>query len=104
MATNKFKSKVTNDVIEGATPVEVAPNENEKATKQEKTTKQENSVVFEKADTGKKPPEKNVKIRVKTNHTCSIGGVVYHFEKGKQVTVPENVKKILMESNLLMPI
>ena len=124
MATRNFKPKASSNIIEGATPVEevVTPVEQEEVAEPTSTpaplethvaevTENENekveettpTVTFEDKST-KTPIEKNVKIRTRVNHTCSIGGVRYHFEKGKVTNVPESVKAILLQADLLMPL
>ena len=129
MATKNFKPKASSNIIDGATPVAnstvVAPAEDEEkvATSTPATVNEETAVTsepealktaeepkttapavtFEDKST-KTPIEKNVKIRTKTNHSCCIGGVRYHFEKGKQTNVPESVKAILLQADLLMPL
>ena len=132
MAARNFKPKASSNIIEGATPVEettvVAPTDEEKEvantpapveeettavtspevpeTETEPETQPETpapAVTFEDKST-KTPIEKNVKIRTKVNHSCCIGGVRYHFEKGKQTNVPESVKAILLQADLLMPL
>ena len=130
MAANKFKPKASSNIIEGATPVEetgvtMTPDESVGATPTEETPvaestettsvgkTEEDSVKEEVSETAptvtfedKKstPIEKNVKICLKTKHSCNIGGVAYHFEKGKQYNVPASVKSILMQADLLMPL
>lgn len=59
-------------------------------------------VVF--SDTESSPATRNVRIRLKRNHSCVIGGERYNFEAGKQVSVPENVKDILMRADMLLPL
>lgn len=61
-------------------------------------------VTFNSDFTEKVPPERNVKVVLGCSHTCTIGGVRYHFEKGKQYNVPMNVKTILRQAGLLMPL
>lgn len=128
MAAQKFKPKASSNIIEGATPVpetEVTNTpENDEASVE--TTVEETPVV--ETDTvgtptpaetveektaptvtfdenkATKPVVKNVKVCVKTNHSCTIGGVTYHFIKGKQYNVPANVKSILLQADLLMPL
>ena len=113
MAAKNFKPKASSNIIEGATPVEntevtMTPDESVGATPVEETPVTE--VVSETAPTvtfeDKKstPIEKNVKVCLKTKHSCFIGGVAYHFEKGKQYNVPASVKSILMQADLLMPL
>lgn len=129
MATRNFKPKASSNIIDGATPVEeqtnVAPVEEEKVavdtaspveeetpvvattdateTKEEAVVDATPTVTFEDKSP-KAPIEKNVKIRTRVNHSCCIGGVRYHFEKGKQTNVPESVKAILLQADLLMPL
>lgn len=45
--------------------------------------------------------EKMVKIRLREKHFCNIGGTPYHFNKNEVYTVPLNVKRVLMEADLL---
>lgn len=52
----------------------------------------------------KEAPTKNVKICPKKDHSCSVGGVRYHFVAGVQTIVPEEVKRILSENDLLRPL
>ena len=44
---------------------------------------------------------KNVKVKVKKDHSCCIGGVWYNLEAGKEINVPSNVKQILASAGLL---
>ena len=44
---------------------------------------------------------KNVKVKVKKDHSCCIGGVWYNLEAGKEINVPANVKQILANAGLL---
>lgn len=134
MATRSFKPKASSNIIDGATPVEeqipveeqtnVAPVEEEKVVEataspvaeetpatveaevhetQEAVAETTPTVTFEDKSP-KAPIEKNVKIRTRVSHSCCIGGVRYHFEKGKQTNVPESVKAILLQADLLMPL
>ena len=116
MAASKFKPKASNNIIEGATPVEetgvtntpdeisvgVAPTEETPVAESTKVSDTAPTVTFE--DKKSTPIEKNVKVRLKAEHSCAIGGVRYNFEKGKQYNVPTNVKTILMQADLLMPL
>lgn len=49
-------------------------------------------------------PVHNVKVRTSCDHRCSIGGTWYDFKKGVQQSVPEEVKAILLNAGLLMPL
>lgn len=123
--TRNFKPKASSNIIEGVTPVEeqvpVEAGEVAEATSTpavQETTVTEvaeatdtvseptatTTVTFNEDKSKKSPIEKNVKIRTKVNHSCCIGGVRYHFEKGKQMNVPESVKAILLQADLLMPL
>ena len=44
---------------------------------------------------------KNVKVKVKKDHSCCVGGVWYNLEAGKEINVPANVKQILANAGLL---
>lgn len=56
-------------------------------------------------DSQPKPvPEKKVKILMKDNHKCFIGGEWYYLMKDKHYNVPENVKDILMKADKLRPL
>lgn len=110
-ATNKFKPKASSNVIEGVTPVEedsvvdnTTPVTQEAPEKENEVTETTSTVTFEDKSSKKTPSEKNVKIRTRVDHSCCIGGVRYHFEKGKQTNVPESVKAILLQADLLMPL
>lgn len=48
--------------------------------------------------------EYNVKIRMREDHYCCIGGERYDLKKGKLYTVPENVKRILNDAGFLAPL
>ena len=50
------------------------------------------------------PIERKVKICLAKDHSCSIGGIRYHFEAGKSYNVPEGVKSILRQAGLLSAI
>lgn len=73
-----------------------------KEDSEEKKSTTPQTVTFE--DKKSTPAEKNVKICLRAKHSCTIGGVHYHFEKGKQYNVPQSVKSILMQADLLMPL
>lgn len=47
------------------------------------------------------PPPKNVKVRLRQDHTCTIGGEKYALKKNMVYPVPLNVKVILERANLL---
>lgn len=61
------------------------------------------SVDTSSVDDSKKP-ENMVKVRMRTDHKCTIGGELYQLESGKVYTVPENVKRILNKAGLLSPL
>ena len=44
---------------------------------------------------------KKVKVKVKKDHSCCIGGIWYNLVAGKETNVPEDVKQILASANLL---
>lgn len=49
-------------------------------------------------------PEKNVKVKLKCDHKCNIGGNWYVFKAGVQYNVPSNVKDILQGAGMLSAI
>lgn len=48
--------------------------------------------------------KKDVRVRMAVNANCVIGGVRYVCNKGQVYTVPENVKRIFTEANMLVPL
>lgn len=62
------------------------------------------SVVVQGKPDEKTRPKENVKIRLRKDHSCSIGGEMYDFKAGKVYTVPKNVKKILNRAGFLSPL
>lgn len=64
------------------TPEEVAGNESSNTAEVSDTVE---AVVVE---------EKTVKFRALKNHECTIGGVKYILEKGKETRIPENIAVI----------
>lgn len=50
-------------------------------------------------------PQKNVRIKLSTNHRCCIGGEWYNFQAGTCYNVPASVKEVLMRvEGLLLPL
>ena len=56
------------------------------------------------APTTSRRTEGNVKIKMRTDHRCTIAMERYDLKKGQTYVVPENVKKILNEAGLLAPL
>ena len=108
--TRKFKTNSTTAEVATVEPVESVPavedvSEAEVASVTVVEPESEPAppeVVF--SDVESTPAVRNVKVRLKRNHSCVIGGERYNFEGGKQVSVPENVKAILMRADLLLPL
>lgn len=108
--TRKFKTNSTTAEVATVEPVESVPavedvSEAEVASVTVVEPESETAppeVVF--SDVESTPAPRNVKVRLKRNHSCVIGGERYNFEVGKQVSVPENVKAILMRADLLLPL
>ena len=48
--------------------------------------------------------EGNVKIKMRTNHKCTIAMERYDLKAGQTYVVPENVKRILNNAGLLAPL
>lgn len=104
---------ISGEVVDTVSTEEtITPAEDNSAGSVEEDNSEDNSetappdptVIFEDKDSTKSPLEKNVKVCLNVNHSCNIGGVSYHFEKGNQVNVPTSVKAILMQAGLLMPL
>lgn len=45
--------------------------------------------------------DKKYKVRLRSNHSCHIGGETYHFKKGETYNVSGDVKRILASADLL---
>ena len=119
MANNRFNPKKPKNIIEGA---EVLSEDSESLDEILESATSATSGVSNSDDfsseevsveetTGnftdespKKAPVHNVKIKTRCDHRCCIGGIWYDFKKGVQCSVPEEVKTILLKSDLLMPI
>lgn len=52
----------------------------------------------------KKVVEELKRVKPNASFHTNIGGQNYYFEKGVCSNVPENVKRILMEGNMLLPL
>ena len=114
----KVETPVVDETPEVTVPENVkveTPEENEKeTTAPEQETPEvdvtvpdveepEVSVDTSSIDDSKKP-ENMVKVRMRTDHKCTIGGELDQLESGKVYTVPENVKRILNKAGLLSPL
>jgi len=55
-------------------------------------------------NTNKPLEPKKVRVRLKANHKCNIGGEWYNFIKGGVYSVPDNVREILSRADLLLPL
>ena len=90
----KQSKDVTFNPAEEAENEAVAEVEAENAEAEEKANEAEVKIV-------NPLKEKMVKIRLREKHFCNIGGTPYHFNKNEVYTVPLNVKRVLMEADLL---
>lgn len=45
--------------------------------------------------------DKKFKVRLRSNHSCHIGGETYHFVKGEVYNVTADVKRVLANADLL---
>lgn len=79
-------------------------NENEEVDNIEE---QDNDVIVD-ADSVEKftstEEVKQVKIKMKEDHNCFIGGQWYNLKKNTTCNVPQNVKSILSKAGLLLPL
>lgn len=77
----------------------------EEETKEVPHTDDSADVVVQVQNMEQEPPApKRVKIKVNKYHRCCIGGVWYEFHPGKEYNVPQHVKEILRNGNVLMPV
>lgn len=58
----------------------------------------------DKVDTSKIATPTNVRIKMKTDHKCCIGGEFYVFKKGSCYNVPKEVKMRLAKAGVLLPL
>lgn len=84
------------DVTEEVETVPAKAEKSKKAEKVEETPVEEKTeeVTFT-ATTESKPIERMVKVRLAQKYDGCIGGEWYHFAKDQVVNVPENVKRVL---------
>lgn len=73
-------------------------------TEKKLETQSEETEVKVVAPTKPMQTTKMVKVMLSASHRCHIGGEWYTFQANKQYNVPEQVKKILMQSGLLLPL
>ena len=74
--------------------VMVTDTEEEKAEDETSADSSDDDVTIQSA-------VKKVKVKVKKDHSCCIGGIWYNLVAGKETNVPEDVKRILASANLL---
>ena len=74
--------------------VMVTDTEEEKAEDETSADSSDDDVTIQSA-------VKKVKVKVKKDHSCCIGGEWYNLVAGKETNVPEDVKRILASANLL---
>lgn len=61
----------------------------------------EEEITVEKVE---KSAPKQVAVKLRQDFRCNIGGLWYEFDKGKRYHVPPNVKRILSERDILLPL
>lgn len=102
---NKVVEQPVEETVEEVEVVENTVEEEPKGTVEKLMQKQAEPQVFvEKDETPKPKPVTMVKVKLKSNHKCNIGGDWYVFHEGKQYNVPENVKAILAKADKLLPL
>lgn len=105
--TDEVVDETTEDTVNDETPettedaekklddlVMVADTEEEKAEDETSADSSDDDVTIQSA-------VKKVKVKVKKDHSCCIGGEWYNLVEGKETNVPEDVKRILASANLL---
>jgi len=68
----------------------------QKVAKEETPAEKVETVKVETAE-----KEKLYSIKLRVNHSCYIGGTMYHFQKGGIYRVTSDVKRILSTAGLL---
>lgn len=112
MAKKTTKKEQEQDIVitvnESNTNDEVVKEEaeiTEEAVIKEDLSNKEDETIITLVDVTNKPVEpKKVKIRMKQDHKCFIGGQWYYLQKGCTYNVPEVVKQTLAEAGLLLPL
>jgi len=62
-------------------------------------------IIPKEQDYEVKPVEpKKLKVKMRVDHKCYVGGEWYYLKKDKQYSVPVNVKRILAEGDYLLPL
>jgi hypothetical protein len=90
---------------ETETPVETTETEEEVVVVTEAPKMEEKPLVQVVEVVTTKPVEpKKVRIKLKRDHRCCIGGEWYNFSKDGSYSVSENVKNILAREDLLLPL
>lgn len=89
--------------IEGSTDEEVGNLENF-LNGNESTLTVDTSVVPDSSKIPEAPENKNVRIKMRVDHRCNVGGELYDLKKGSCYNVPESVKKILNKVEVLAPL
>lgn len=97
LVSDELQEKLSENLKKPKEPVEIVVDVEEKEEKPEIIIEKPQPVV-------EAPPVKMVKILMRENHRCCIGGEWYALTKGKQYNVPENVKDILNRADKLSPI
>lgn len=99
---NKEESNVTDGNTEGSTD---SKDSEDSKTESTEDNKEEGKAEVVMTATKNSRTEKNVKVKLSKPYKCCVGGVWYHLEADKQISVPENVKIILSkEPGLLKPL
>lgn len=88
---------VTDDVVTDGAVTDVA----ETVETSDVKNPTEDEVTINEDETVAVPAERKVKVRLRENHRCHIGGETYDFKKGQVALVPEFVKSVLAKADLL---
>lgn len=103
----KVEEAVSADSVDTTPKVEVdvtSPSQQLQQMASDETAPKVNVTVSADSVDTFKMPKQNVKIRLRSNHSCTIGKESYEFKAGKVYTVPKNVKKVLNRAGLLSPL
>ena len=109
MAVKKKQTKAVEEevnVVEEVNAVEVVAEDIQENTEDVKNDSIEVVEEYFDVDEEQIPEEKNknVRIRMRVDHRCTIAMERYDLKKGQCYNVPENVRNILNNAGLLAPL
>ena len=101
MARPKKNAEVIEEVVTPEEEVVTEEPTEDLVTVSDEDKKAEENSSADSSEVTVQSSVKNVKVKVKKDHSCCIGGTWYNLEAGKEINVPVNVKQILANAGLL---